>query len=89
MKEILWWASNESQDNPHTLKGGPGAWEHIVFGTDEGPAGLASNIDRFQRMLDANQVPDDVRPRMWGGTIAKILGIDPNKPSMRSGAVGR
>jgi hypothetical protein len=79
MKEILWWASNESEDNPHTLKGGPGAWEHIVFGTDEGPSGLAANIDRFQKMLDANQVPDDVRPRMWGGTIAKILGIDPNR----------
>jgi len=79
MKDVLWWASDEAQNNPHTLKGGPGAGEHIVFGTDEEPAGLASNIERFQRMLGANQVPDEVRAKMWGLTMAKILGIDPNK----------
>ncbi len=77
MGEILWWASDEAENNPHTLKGGPGAWEHIVFGTDEAPSGLAANIDRFQNMLDANRVPDGVRNRMWGGTVAGLLGIDP------------
>ena len=79
MKEILWWASDEGISNPHTLKGGPGAWEHIVFGTDEEPSGLAANIDRFQKMLDANQVPREVRDKMWGLTMARILGIDPDK----------
>jgi len=79
MKDILWWTSGEGDDNPHTLKGGPGAWEHLVFGTDEEPAGLAANIERFQKMLDANQVPAEVREKMWGLTMAKILGIDPNK----------
>ena len=77
MSQILWWAENESENNPHTLKSGPGAWEHIVFGTDEEPSGLEENIQRFQMMLDANAVPDNVRKNMWGLTMAKILGIDP------------
>ena len=77
MSEILWWAVGEADKNPHTLKGGPGAWEHIVFGTDEKPTGLIPNIDRFQKMLDANNIPDKMRQEMWGLTIAKVLGIDP------------
>ncbi len=77
MDEILWWASDESENNPHTLKGGPSAWEHIVFGTDEKPTGLEANIKRFQLMLDANNVPDKDRKNMWGLTIANILGLDP------------
>ena len=77
MSDILWWASDEAVENPHTLKGGPGAWEHIVFGTDEAPSGLEPNIERFQKMLDANKVPEADRAKMWGLTIAGILGIDP------------
>ena len=77
MSEILWWASDEAEHNPHTLKGGPGAWEHIVFGTDEKPSGLMANIERFHKMLDANDVPQATREKMWGLTMAKVLGIDP------------
>jgi len=77
MSEILWWASDEAESNPHTLKEVPGAWEHILFGTDEKPSGLISNIERFQLMLDVNNVPATVRDKMWGLTIANILGIDP------------
>jgi uncharacterized protein len=79
MNEILWWSDDEGTGNPHTLKGGPGAWEHIVFGTDEEPSGLEANIERFRKMLDANRVPGEVRGRMWGLTMARILGIDPDK----------
>jgi predicted TIM-barrel fold metal-dependent hydrolase len=77
MSEVLWWAADEAEKNPHTLKDGPGAWEHIVFGTDEKPTGLMPNIERFQKMLDANNVPQPTRERMWGLTMAKVLGIDP------------
>lgn len=75
--QILWWSSEEGEATAHTLKGGPDAFEHIVFGTDEGPSGLVGNIDRFQQFLDANNVPAIIRERMWGLTMAKILGIDP------------
>jgi len=77
LSELLWWADYPAEKNPHTLKGGPAAWEHIVFGTDERPTGLVSNIERFQKLLDANSVPGDMREKMWGLTMAKILGIDP------------
>lgn len=77
MREILWWTSKEGEENPHTLKDGPGAWEHIVFGTDEKPNGLVGNIERFQKMLDANDVPKSTREKMWGLTMAKSLGINP------------
>jgi predicted TIM-barrel fold metal-dependent hydrolase len=77
LSEVLWWGAEEGEENPHTLKDGPGAWEHIVFGTDEGPAGLVPNIERFQKMLDANDVPESARRRMWGLTMADVLGIDP------------
>jgi hypothetical protein len=77
MREILWWSSEEGENNPHTLKGGPNAWEHIVFGTDENPQGLTGNIERFSMMLNANNVPLESRNKMWGLTMAENLGIDP------------
>jgi predicted TIM-barrel fold metal-dependent hydrolase len=77
MSKILWWSAEEGDENPHTLKDGPSAWEHIVFGTDEKPSGLPGNIERFSMMLEANSVPTDIRERMWGLTMAENLGIDP------------
>jgi hypothetical protein len=84
LSEILWWSAKEGEANPHTLKGGPGAWEHIVFATDENPAGLVPNIERFQMMLDANDVPEPTRARMWGLSMADVLGIDPETRRSRS-----
>lgn len=76
--EALWWADwPAGQTNPHTLQGGPTAWEHILFATDEGPSGLPGNIQRFQEMLDGNNVPATDRANMWGRTMARILNIDP------------
>lgn len=84
LSEVLWWTAGEGETNPHTLKGGPSAWEHIVFGTDESPSGLVANIERFQMMLDANDVPEATRAGMWGRTMAGILGIDPETRRFRS-----
>lgn len=81
--KILWWSAGEGEETMHTLKGGPDAFEHIVFGTDEGPEGLAPNIERFQMFLDANKVPQATREKMWGLTIAHILGIDPATKKFR------
>jgi len=76
--EYLWWAGWDGQtENPHTLRGGPSAWEHVVFGTDEAPSGLPGNIERFQMMIEANNVSEEDQQKMWGLTMARILGIDP------------
>ena len=84
LSDILWWAADESENNPHTLKGGPSAWEHILFATDEKPTGLEANINRFQMMLETNNVPEKDRKNMWGLTIANILGIDPKTRKIKS-----
>jgi predicted TIM-barrel fold metal-dependent hydrolase len=81
--KILWWTADEGEQTMHTLKGGPDAFEHIVFGTDEDPAGLAGNIERFQKFLTANKVPESLRPKMWGLTMARILNIDPSTRKFR------
>ncbi len=84
MNQILWWSSEESEANPHTLKGGPAAWEHIVFGTDEVPNNLANNIERFERMLTENKVSATMKEKIYGHTIARILGIDVNTKKFKS-----
>jgi len=74
-KEYLWWTDDIGK--PHTPPNARPAFEHIVFGTDEGPdeAAVHENIRRFNRMLDANNIPDSTRAKMWGLTLAEIHGI--------------
>jgi uncharacterized protein len=84
MSQILWWSSEESAANPHTLKGGPEAWEHIVFGTDEVPNNLLSNIERHEKMFDENNVPPSIRDKVYGLTMAKILDLDVNTKKFKS-----
>ena len=74
--EYLWWTDDIGK--PHTPLNARPAFEHIVFGTDEGPdeAAVRENIRRFNKMLDANNVPDSTRAKMWGLTLAKIHGIN-------------
>ena len=81
MNDILWWSGDESVNNPHTLRGGPEAWEKIVFGTDEVPANLGANIERFEQMFNANNVSAALRDKVYGLTMAKVLGIDPKTRS--------
>ncbi len=49
----------------------------IVFGSDEGPDQFEENVRRFNKVLDANNVPDSIRIRCYGLTMAKMLGITP------------
>jgi hypothetical protein len=51
------------------------AWEKIVFGSDEGPDQFEENIRRFNKALDANNVPDSIRAKCYGLTMARIHGI--------------
>jgi predicted TIM-barrel fold metal-dependent hydrolase len=73
--EILWW--RPSLETRHSPSAGDHAFGKILFGTDEGPAGLLPNIERFQKFLDVNDVPENVRKMCWGGTLARVLGIQP------------
>ena len=69
----LWWT--DAIGKPHMPKTAVHAWEKIVFGSDEGPDQFEENIRRFNKVLDANNVPDSIRVRCYGLTMAKMHGI--------------
>lgn len=72
-KEYLWWEGPTAHSSPDAVY----AFEKLVFGTDEPPANLVDVIARFDAMLDANDVPEPSRRRIYGETMARILGITP------------
>ena len=70
---ILWWRpSVGSEHSP----GGAHAFTKIIFGSDERPEGFLGNIERFEKVLNANNIPEDVRELCWYRTMAKILGVE-------------
>jgi len=69
----LWWT--DAIGKAHMPKNAVPAWEKIVFGSDEGPDQFEENIRRFNKVLDANNVPDSIRAKCYGLTMARLLGI--------------
>lgn len=72
-KSIFWWSSVAS---PHTPKGGPSAFEKIVFGSDVFGGELEEfdrEIERYQKMLNACGVSKEAQANIFGGTLLKIL----------------
>lgn len=72
-REYLWW------DGPstHTPSTAVYAFEKLVFGTDEPPDALDGVLARYEAMLDANDVPEASRRKIYGETMARLLGITP------------
>lgn len=72
-REYLWW------DGPstHTPSTAVYAFEKIVFGTDEPPDALDGVLARYEAMLEANDVPEASRRKIYGETMARLLGITP------------
>jgi hypothetical protein len=69
----LWWT--DAIGKSHMPKNAVPAWEKIVFGSDEGPDQFEENIRRFNKALDACHVPDSIRAKCYGLTMARLLGI--------------
>lgn len=75
-KEYLWWEgpTNHSPAEVH-------AFEKILFGTDEQPGwevrgmGLVNMLTRYEDMFDACGVPEAVRKKSFGETMARILKV--------------
>lgn len=72
-KEYLWWEGPTAHSSPDAVY----AFEKLVFGTDEAPENLEAALARFEAMLEACDVPEESRRRIYGGTMARILGITP------------
>jgi predicted TIM-barrel fold metal-dependent hydrolase len=70
-KDYLWWEGPTAHSSPHAVY----ACEKLVFGTDEPPEQLDGNRARYEAMLDACAVPEASRRKIYGETIAGILGV--------------
>lgn len=76
-KEFLWWTPYLG--TPHMPKDAVPAFQKLVFGTDEEPSGLETNLIRFNKMLDACNVSTETREYCFYKTMAEIHKIDYNK----------
>jgi uncharacterized protein len=70
-KEYLWWEGPTA----HSPSNAVYAFEKLVFGTDEVPENLDVVLGRYEAMLDACGVPEKSRQLIYGGTMARLLGI--------------
>jgi len=70
-KEYFWWEGPTA----HSAKDAVYAFEKLVFGTDEAPDQIDNMLGRYEAMLDACGVPEASRKKIYGETMAKILGI--------------
>ena len=70
-REYLWW-DGPAEHSPSTAVY---AFEKLVFGTDESPDALPSVLGRYEAMLEANKVPEASRRKIYGETMARLLGI--------------
>ena len=69
-----WW-ENKGASYLKKLLYWEGAWEKIVFGTDVSPGYLEIAMKMYQDILDSAEVPPVVQDKIYGGTMARILGI--------------
>ena len=72
-KDILWWEG----PTPHSPPDAVYAFEKLVFGTDEPPDSLERILSQYEAMLNACKVPEASRRKIYGETMARILGIQP------------
>jgi predicted TIM-barrel fold metal-dependent hydrolase len=70
-KDYLWWEGPTAHSSPDAVY----AFEKLVFGTDEDPENLDACVARYEAMLGACGVPEVSRKKIYGETLAKILGI--------------
>ncbi len=72
-KSIFWWSAIAS---PHSPKGGPNAFEKIVFGSDVFGGEMEEfdrELERYHKMLDACGVPPEAQANIFSGTLWKLL----------------
>ena len=72
-KSIFWWSGVNS---PHSPKGGPSAFEKIVFGSDVFGGEMEEfdrELERYHKMLDACGVSPEAQANIFAGTLWQVL----------------
>lgn len=70
-REMLWWSPTSRYREP--LKRWP--FEKILFGSDVLPEGIPEVHKDYVRLLDTLDLPQDQRDKVFGGTMAGLLGM--------------
>lgn len=70
--DLLWWTGETRYKDPL----GRHAWEKIVFGADVGCEEIEDVLSDYQRVLSELDVPQEVRAKVLGGTMAELLGLE-------------
>lgn len=71
-QSILWWSETGQYRDPE----GRHPWHKIVFGSDVGVNQIADVVEDYQRTMDAIGVRADVQEAVFGGTVARLLGLE-------------
>lgn len=78
LRRVLWW--DAADDAGHALAGTPnqgGAWRHVIFGSDVPADQVATVLGRYREVMDSLGVDAEVQAGVLGGTIARLIGLDP------------
>ena len=73
-KMLLWWGGGQ----PHyKAPDGSEPWEKILFGSDVGIDVIEDVMNDYKRTMDAVGLDDEMQQKVWYGTAARILKIEP------------
>ena len=68
---LLWWTETSQYRDPQ----GRHAWAKILFGSDVSIELIEDVANDFQRTMDAIGLRPDLQAQVFGGTMAKLLGL--------------
>jgi len=68
-KQLLWWG----RDPTYRAPDGTGPWDKILFGTDVKIESMAGVMDDYRRLMDALEMDDKDRNKVWGGNARRLL----------------
>ena len=71
VSEVFWWAQNEQ----YGKMGDKHPYAKIVFGTDVVPEMMEDVKNDYQVFMDHVQMQQEHRDMIWGGTAARIFGL--------------
>jgi predicted TIM-barrel fold metal-dependent hydrolase len=72
LDELFWWHKNEQ----YGRMGDNHPYDKIVFGTDVGLDMLEDVMNDYRAFMDHVDMDEERRAAIWGGTAAKIFGLE-------------
>ena len=73
IRSLFWW---DKPGHPYRAHGGKHPFEKIVFGTDVAIEWMEDVYNDYRNLVDAMEVPEEYRRRIFGETAAEIFGIE-------------